>query len=649
MLPVDQAECCADHMHCCPSGTLCHAETFSCLNTTGSIPWVERASADQPGSSKSFRMIKAFMGEEEDNICPDQSRCPPEFSCQRALTRFGCCPLAQGVPCSDGKHCCPEGHQCSADCRSCIKKEVVTTVLCSDVSECPDETTCCLMTDGTYGCCPMPTAVCCDDKIHCCPEGHTCDVEQGKCISSSTKKETPMWAKLPARIRADWENHKGEEVTAKTVVKGESEDPELTTVYTVSPTETEVSPVTQTAAGNYDSTSACPDNTTCCKNKEGQWSCCPLPEAVFVKISLTAAPKGKTCNLAAQTCDDDTFSKPWFEKIPSIPRQGAQVQDVPCDSLKSCPDETTCCKTKTGDWACCPLPKAVCCDDHESCCPVDTTCNLVSKTCDGSLGSTPMKQKLPAFGTEAPTTVATTATTESEATESQATDTEQTTKPDEEEVTTAQLEKHDEEEDIMCDAHTSCPRSTTCCFMDQYRKWGCCPLKEAVCCSDGNHCCPENYKCNEGRTTCFKGEVEIPWYTKLPATTSIEAHPSSVECEGQAQCPERTTCCRLQTGEWGCCPLQNAVCCTDKEHCCPQDYTCNIGSNSCQKLIMLQLETVPLTPVHLLEHQPLLLPSNKRDVKCDETTSCPDERPAARHLQLNGAAVHLLMRCAAAT
>ncbi|KAK5884784.1 hypothetical protein CesoFtcFv8_018570 [Champsocephalus esox] len=622
--PFDQAECCADHMHCCPSGTLCHAETFSCLNTTGSIPWVERASADQPGSSKSFRMIKALMGEEEDNICPDQSRCPPEFSCQRALTRFGCCPLAQGVPCSDGKHCCPEGHQCSADCRSCIKKEVVTTVLCSDESECPDETTCCLMTDGTYGCCPMPTAVCCDDKIHCCPEGNTCDVEEGKCISSSTKKETPMWAKLPARIRADWENHKGEEVTAKTVVKGGSEDPELTTVYTVSPTETEVSPVTQTAAGNCDSTSTCPDNTTCCKNKEGQWSCCPLPEAVCCEDFAHCCPKGKTCNLAAQTCDDDTFSKPWFEKIPSIPRQGAQVQDVPCDSLKSCPDETTCCKTKTGDWACCPLPKAVCCDDHESCCPVDTTCNLVSQTCDGSLGSTPMKRKLPAFGTEAPTTVATTATTESEATESEATDTEQTTEPAEEEVTTAQLEKHDEEEDIMCDAHTSCPRSTTCCFMDQYRKWGCCPLKEAVCCSDGNHCCPENYKCNEGRTTCFKGEVEIPWYTKLPATTSIEAHPSSVECEGQAQCPERTTCCRLQTGEWGCCPLQNAVCCTDKEHCCPQDYTCNIGSNSCQKLIMLQLETVPLTPVHLLEHQPLLLPSNKRDVKCDETTSCPD-------------------------
>lgn len=53
-------------------------------------------------------------------------------------------------------------------------------------------------------------AVCCDDKIHCCPEGTTCDVPHSKCISSSTKKEMPMWAKLPARMRAEWENQKGQ-------------------------------------------------------------------------------------------------------------------------------------------------------------------------------------------------------------------------------------------------------------------------------------------------------------------------------------------------------------------------------------------------------------------------------------------------------
>lgn len=82
-------------------------------------------------------------------------------------------------------------------------------------------------------------------------------------------------------------------------------------------------------------------------------------------------------------------------------------------------------------------------------------------------------------------------------------------------------------------------------------------LPQAVCCADGDHCCPTNYKCNENMTSCIKGEVVIPWYTKLPATTSLEADPSSVQCDGLEQCPEHTTCCQLSTGEWGCCPLQN--------------------------------------------------------------------------------------------
>ncbi|TDH03325.1 hypothetical protein EPR50_G00161570 [Perca flavescens] len=733
--PFDQAECCGDHIHCCPMGTLCDNATSSCLNSTGSIPWVERASAEQPRLSKSFRMIKANMGEEEDNICPDQSRCPPEYSCLRALTRFGCCPLAQGVPCSDGKHCCPESHQCSADSRSCIKKELVSTVLCSDgVSECPDETTCCETPEGKWGCCPMPRAVCCEDKTHCCPEGSICDVEHSKCISSSTKKQTPMWAKLPARIRADWENQKGEQSTAETVVdSGSEKNPEVPTVITVPPLEKEVSSVTKAVAGNdvpCDDTTACQDNTTCCKTKEGGWACCPLPEAVCCEDFIHCCPKGKKCNLAAQKCDDDTRSVPWFEKVPAIPRQGAKVPAIPrlgakvpaiprlggqvgnvtcdsttscpdgstccktatgtwaccplpeavccedfihccpkgkkcnlaaqkcdddtrsvpwfekvpaiprlggqvgnvtCDSTKSCPDGSTCCKTATGTWACCPLPQAVCCEDHEHCCPAGTTCDLATLSCAGTLGSTPMMQKIPAVATAAPTTVATT-------TQSQATSTEQTVEPEKQEVMKAQETKDEEEENeeddekecIQCDAGTSCPPSTTCCFMTSSQKWGCCPLPKAVCCADGSHCCPNGYTCNESETSCVKGEVVIPWYTKLPATSSIEADPSSVQCNGQHQCPQHTTCCQLLTGEWGCCPLQNAVCCPDMKHCCPQGYTCNIASNSCQKVIMLQLDTLPLTPVSLPENQPLLVPSKQRDVPCDEQYSCPDKETCCR-------------------
>lgn len=620
--PFDQAECCGDHVHCCPAGTICDTSTSSCVNANGSIPWMERTPANQPRLSKSFRMIKTYAGEEDyNNICPDKSRCPPEFSCLMALTGYGCCPLAQGIPCSDRKHCCPEGHECSADSRSCVKKEVVTTVLCGDgVSECPDGTTCCENAEGKWGCCPMQKAVCCEDKIHCCPEGSTCDVEHSKCISSTTKKETPMWAKLPARIRADWENQKEcEQVTAKTVENdGPEKVPKVTTENPVPFSDKEVSMSSFSAAiaGNVpcDDTKACPDNTTCCKTQEGDWACCPLPEAVCCEDHIHCCPHGKKCNLAASTCDDDTCSVPWFLKLPAIPRKSVRSGDVICDSTHKCPDNTTCCKNNQGGWSCCPLPQAVCCDDNEHCCPSGYTCDSASLTCVSSSGTTPMQQKTPALTTESTTEDTLTTSTDTQSSEASTEQTEDKTEETEEPEENKEVDGR-----IKCDDHTSCPRSSTCCFMKSSQKWGCCPLPQAVCCSDGNHCCPTDYRCNEIDTSCVKGEVVIPWYTKLPADTNVQAVPSSVQCDDQSQCPEHTTCCQLATGQWGCCPLEHAVCCPDKEHCCPQGYTCNMAANSCQKPISLLLDTIPLTPVFL----PLNEPEHK-DVKCDEQTSCPD-------------------------
>ncbi|CAB1452221.1 unnamed protein product [Pleuronectes platessa] len=167
----------------------------------------------------------------------------------------------------------------------------------------------------------------------------------------------------------------------------------------------------------------------------------------------------------------------------------------------------------------------------------------------------------------------------------------------------------------------------TCCLIAESHKWGCCPLPEAVCCAGGDHCCPVDYKCDERGTHCVKGELVIPSYTKLAATTttsSVQADSRSVQCDALNLCPERTTCCQLVTGEWGCCPLQNAVCCPDKEHCCPQGFSCHTGSRSCHKLIMLRLETVPLTPVYLPEHRPRPSPVKQTDIHCDDQTRCKE-------------------------
>uniref|UniRef100_A0A673IHF9 Granulins domain-containing protein n=1 Tax=Sinocyclocheilus rhinocerous TaxID=307959 RepID=A0A673IHF9_9TELE len=82
-------------------------------------------------------------------------------------------------------------------------------VICPDQeSECPDDTTCCQMPDGSWGCCAMKNAVCCEDKRHCCPQGTKCDLEHSRCVSA-TYGPSPLWRKFAARHRKPSERTAG--------------------------------------------------------------------------------------------------------------------------------------------------------------------------------------------------------------------------------------------------------------------------------------------------------------------------------------------------------------------------------------------------------------------------------------------------------
>ena len=35
------------------------------------------------------------------------------------------------------------------------------------------------------GCCPLDHAVCCDDRLHCCPQGTKCEMDKGACVSNN--------------------------------------------------------------------------------------------------------------------------------------------------------------------------------------------------------------------------------------------------------------------------------------------------------------------------------------------------------------------------------------------------------------------------------------------------------------------------------
>lgn len=54
----------------------------------------------------------------------------------------------------------------------------------------------------------------------------------------------------------------------------------------------------------------------------------------------------------------------------------------------------------------------------------------------------------------------------------------------------------------------------------------------------------------------------------------------STKCRDGSYCPRRQTCCLALYGV-GCCPYEDAICCGDGEHCCPNGFIC--GRYSCYK------------------------------------------------------------------
>ncbi|CAF1271160.1 unnamed protein product [Adineta ricciae] len=125
---------------------------------------------------------------------------------------------------------------------------------------------------------------------------------------------------------------------------------------------------------------------------------------------------------------------------------------------------------------------------------------------------------------------------------------------------------------VPCPDGSSCPDGNTCCQLSS-GQYGCCPLADAVCCSDHLHCCPSGYTCDTEHSRCKK---------------KFDRPVNDVPCPGgSSSCPDGSTCCKLQSGDYGCCPLDDAVCCSDHLHCCPHGYTCDVEHSRCKQQISI--------------------------------------------------------------
>uniref|UniRef100_A0A914E253 Granulins domain-containing protein n=1 Tax=Acrobeloides nanus TaxID=290746 RepID=A0A914E253_9BILA len=175
--------------------------------------------------------------------------------------------------------------------------------------------TCCLVSDRQYGCCPLENAVCCQDHLHCCPQGNTCDTAQGRCRSDNTGENSRWYRKRPAVQVQHAEEESNEGVESETVVikKTRQHKPRLPWVNNRKKPQ-QVQEITCA-----DQRSKCPDHTTCCEMDKGVYGCCPVEDAVCCEDHLHCCPHGTTCDTAEGKCTNSQngVETPWYKKFPS--------------------------------------------------------------------------------------------------------------------------------------------------------------------------------------------------------------------------------------------------------------------------------------------------------------------------------------------
>ena len=93
--------------------------------------------------------------------------------------------------------------------------KLTTALVCLDKRfECPDGHSCCQLTTGEQGCCPLPKAVCCFDGVHCCPHAYECD-HRGFCTRGM--EIVPMARKHKALVNKNF--NRGYIVPMREIVK----------------------------------------------------------------------------------------------------------------------------------------------------------------------------------------------------------------------------------------------------------------------------------------------------------------------------------------------------------------------------------------------------------------------------------------------
>ena len=301
------------------------------------------------------------------------------------------------------------------------------------------------------------------------------------------------------------------------------------------------------------------------------------------------------------------------ENLLFLPRSSTSV--VCPDKKHACPTGNTCCMLADQSYGCCPLPNATCCIDRKYCCPAGSKC-LAGKPGFCIRGS----QVFPSLRkTRAKVIMKKTKKTSIADNISAKSDANRIVK------NMDWLKKGPSVSSVMCpDGQSECMDGQTCCPMDG-GKYGCCPIADANCCSDHVHCCPPEFKCDLFKQECVgKRGLRIRWINTIPphesSTSNRKGLPSHTDImcpDGHSECKSGQTCCKLASGNYGCCPIPKAVCCTDGKHCCPEGTTCDVSSGKCNRGDLAVVDWIEKVPAIITD---VICPDGKS--KCQTGQTC---------------------------
>jgi len=167
---------------------------------------------------------------------------------------------------------------------------------------------------------------------------------------------------------------------------------------------------------------------------------------------------------------------------------------IPCKENPKYVCSGTCChKNGTANFLCCPYPNGVCCLDNLHCCPMRSHCDVLRKRCwrsdyDG-IHYFPFADAAQAVETDV------------------------------NEITEVEDRSVEEAPSVLCpDGSVECENGQTCCPTKSSGSYKCCQFESAICCNDGLHCCPKDYKCDLAAKQCVSAVLNthpfLKWLTR---------------------------------------------------------------------------------------------------------------------------------------